>query len=90
MQQLNPRLQPRAAHLAAPLAYFQNRYVDPNGSFTYRFDRLNPKGAERQPIEAMLRGQAQDPTAVLTGLLITVYRLRNNLFHGEKWAYELK
>jgi len=26
----------------------------------------------------------------VAALLIVVYRLRNNLFHGEKWAYEMK
>lgn len=84
VQQVTPRLQPRAVELAGPLAYFRKRYVDANGEFTYRFGRLNPKGAERQPVEAMLQGQAQEPAAVLAGMLIIAYRLRNNLFHGEK------
>ena len=30
------------------------------------------------------------PKEVATVILIIVYRIRNNLFHGEKWSYGLQ
>lgn len=78
------------AALQEPLAYFTDRYVDENG-FTYRFDHLRLGNGEwKTHVEAVLTGQLEAHADVLLGLLIIVYRFRNNLFHGEKWAYQLR
>ncbi len=90
VQQLEPRLATRIADLAAPLSYFQNRYVEAQG-FTYRFGQLQFRAGDRQQdVEAVLQGRAQSTTSVVTALLIIVYRFRNNLFHGPKWRYSLQ
>jgi len=41
-------------------------------------------------VEAVLSGRENEPARSITVLLIIVYRLRNNLFHGHKWAYDLR
>ena len=38
----------------------------------------------------MIRGQTSDEAEILSAVLIVVLRLRNNLFHGEKWTYGIK
>ena len=38
----------------------------------------------------MLKNDAADTAEVAAALLIIVYRFRNNLFHGVKWAYEIR
>jgi hypothetical protein len=40
--------------------------------------------------EKMWRPTAATASEKLTALFIIVYRLRNNLFHGSKWAYSFK
>lgn len=87
---LKPRLARCAADLDAPLAYFQNRYVERQG-FTYRFELLHFRaGDRRQDVEAVLQGRVRDTPSVMIALLIIVYRFRNNLFHGPKWRYSLR
>ena len=72
------------------LAYFQQRYVS-EGSFNHRFAHLNFRRNDRQAlVEVVLLGNEQTPTEVIKALLIITFRLRNNLFHGLKWAYEMR
>ena len=35
-------------------------------------------------------GEDTEPEKIAAAVLIIVYRLRNNLFHGVKWSYELQ
>ena len=37
----------------------------------------------------VLAGRETDPTKIFLAMLIIIYRLRSNLFHGEKSVYEL-
>ena len=37
-------------------------------------------------VEAVLKGEKTDDCERIVALLIIVYRLRNNLFHGQKWT----
>jgi hypothetical protein len=68
------------------LAYFRQRYFS-EGEFTYHFRDLKFRsGDHRSLVESVLRGTNQEPPAIVSALLIIVYRLRNNLFHGEKWV----
>lgn len=38
----------------------------------------------------MLKGETTDVADVAAVLLIIVYRFRNHLLHGLKWAYEIR
>jgi len=72
------------------LDYFQDRYVA-KGATNYRFEGLNFRGNDnRALVEAVLLGENDDPSEKVKALLIIVFRLRNNLFHGLKWAYEMR
>jgi hypothetical protein len=74
---------------AEGLAYFRNRYVE-NGQFTRRYDFLRVHRRENRSVEPVLKGKADGDGEVVTALLYIVHRLRNNLFHGNKWEYELQ
>ncbi|MBL0085195.1 MAG: hypothetical protein IPP44_00535 [Ideonella sp.] len=90
-----------AEHLAAdsttnleklnePLAYWRARYFH-QGDFTHNFDALLLRRADNVAVvQAVLNGQDNTPKSVLVCLLTIIYRFRNNLFHGMKWAYGLR
>ena len=72
------------------LAYFRNRYVA-NSQFTYHFDHLHLRANDApRLVVKVLKGEDATPESIAAGVLIIVYRFRNNLFHGLKWAYELQ
>jgi hypothetical protein len=75
---------------AAAARYFRERYyVD--GAFTYRFDHLHlERSGDPQVVRNVLSGQDVAPDSLAAALLIIAYRYRNNLFHGEKWTYQLR
>lgn len=71
------------------LGYFQKRYAH-EGSVTHHFEGLRlPAGRPKDAalVKAVVLGENQDPEDVLAGMLLIVYRYRNNLFHGAKWEY---
>lgn len=69
------------------LKYFQNRYVNQGQlNETYRGLKLRDSDLSRL-VEAVLLGSDSHSGHVVTALLVIAYRLRNNLFHGVKWAY---
>jgi len=75
------------AAFAESLGYFKARYFK-NGTATQHFQRLSlRKNDNPSLVEAVLRGENTNPADSVSALLIIVYRLRNNLFHGVKWAY---
>lgn len=79
-----------AGAFEGPLAYFRNRYCDA-GEFTYYFEHLYFRSRDnRDLVEKVIRGLSENPVEITTALLIIVYRLRNNLFHGLKWAYDIQ
>jgi hypothetical protein len=72
------------------LAYFRNRYFQ-GGEFTHHFEQLLFRPHDKRAlVEAVLSEKDNDPVSVVAALLLIVYRLRNNLFHGAKWAYGIK
>jgi hypothetical protein len=77
-------------NFAESLAYFKKRYF--NGSeFTYLFEGLNlRKNDDPDLVKAVLSGAKTGKADSVAALLIIVYRLRNNLFHGEKWTYGIR
>lgn len=75
---------------AAAAGYFRERYYA-DGAFSYRFDHLHlERSGNPQIVRNVLSGQDSAPHSVASALLIIVYRYRNNLFHGEKWTYQLQ
>lgn len=86
------RLRERGAVDLAPLAvaigHFRRRYYA-NGEFAPAFDQhLHFRNNDHRPMaEAFVSGATNDAAEILKGLLIIIYRLRNNLFHGIKWTY---
>lgn len=77
--------------LADAIAHFRGRYYA-NGAFTPAFDQhLHFRRHDRRTVaEALISGATNDAAEMLKGLLIIVYRLRNNLFHGVKWTYKIQ
>lgn len=66
------------------LAFWQFRYRTPQGfgrHFEGLYFRPNDK---RDHVEAVLNGGSVNPQDKLLALMIIVFRLRNNLFHGLK------
>ena len=72
------------------LAYFRQRYFS-NGVFTHHFAHLHLRPAEQLDlVRAVLDGTNNDPRDRLLTVMMIVWRFRNNMFHGEKWAYHLQ
>lgn len=75
---------------ARSFAYFQNRYFK-NGKETEYFGGLHLRRNDKSAlVRAVLNGKNTNPADRVAALLIVVLRLRNNLFHGVKWAYEIQ
>ena len=72
------------------LSYFKKRYIDHVG-FTGYFDNLKFRANDNRPlVEAVLKGNDKGAGEKVAAILIIVYRLRNNLFHGLKWEYDIR
>lgn len=79
-----------AAQYDPQLAYFRNRYLA-NGALTHHFPHLHLRQSDHPTlVQAVIEGANDDPRDRMLALLMIVWRLRNNLFHGAKWAYELR
>jgi hypothetical protein len=69
--------------------YFINRYVT-EGNCNELFDKLDFRNKDKiQLVREVLTGRKENKIDVLMALLIIVFRLRNNFFHGKKWAYDI-
>lgn len=74
----------------AELSYFRDRYYE-NGEFTDHFPHLRLRSNDYpQIVQPVLNGTNNDPRDRLLTVLIIVWRFRNNLFHGQKWDYQLQ
>ena len=72
------------------LSYFRERYFR-NGTATSHFYDLRFRQNDRLDlVEAVLKGENTNRSDCIAALLIIVFRLRNNLFHGNKWDYGLQ
>lgn len=79
-----------ADQYAPELAYFRERYYV-NGAFTHHFPHLHLRPADQPAVvQSVLDGSNTDPRDRLLTVLMIVWRFRNNLFHGEKWTYQLQ
>ncbi len=74
------------ASFAPSLAFFRDRYFD-QGIATEHFEGLNLRQNDYpELVGAVLKGENTNSEDCVAVLLIVVFRLRNNLFHGVKWA----
>ena len=72
------------------LEYFRERYFF-EGEFTTNFNKLNLRRNDNQSLVCeVLSGSNNSPADCISTILIVIYRFRNNLFHGQKWEYELQ
>ena len=72
------------ADIDGPLGFFSTRYVSER-ALRPRFDGLRFRSRDHLAhVEAVLLGKRQDQEGQILALLMIVYRLRNNLFHGMK------
>lgn len=72
------------------LDYFRKRYFA-DGKLTYHFYLLFLRKSDHpEVVKAVIEGANNDARDRVLALLMIVWRLRNNLFHGAKWAYELR
>lgn len=73
-----------AQTIDACIAFWQFRYRIQNG-FNQLFEGLYFRPSDRRAhVEAVLMGEATNPREKALALMIIIYRLRNNLFHGLK------
>jgi hypothetical protein len=62
-----------------------------DGALTYNFSHLYFRPADHPDlVRGVIEGTNNNPRDRLLTLLMIVWRIRNKLFHGEKWAYELR
>jgi len=75
---------------AGALAHFRDRYIS-GDEFSYHFHDLNFRpNDDSDLVKRVLRNEPEADWEAAAGVLIIVYRLRNNLFQGIKWAYNLQ
>jgi hypothetical protein len=74
------------------LIYLRNRYFA-DGKITQNYSDLHFENGTKEfkvVADKMLRGGCISKKDELIGCLAIIYRLRNNLFHGDKWHYQLQ
>jgi len=70
--------------------YLRDRYVrGESHTEKYHLLYLSRSGSPSE-VERMLKNKDSSHKINLTAALIIIFRLRNNLFHGEKWSSELQ
>jgi hypothetical protein len=74
----------------AELVYFRQRYFA-NGAFSEHFPGLKLRPADQPDlVRSVFDGSNENPRDKVLTVLMIIWRFRNNLFHGEKWAYCLQ
>lgn len=72
------------------LQYFRQRYFI-DGNFSSHFDHLRLRKSDYpELVRSVLDGSNDHPRDCLVATMMVVWRFRNNLFHGEKWSYQLQ
>jgi hypothetical protein len=79
-------------NIAGYLQYLRDRYFV-SGAFTKFYTGLHlekTNHAEEKVNRILQGGNNISREDELIGCLVIIYRLRNNLFHGDKWHYNLQ
>lgn len=70
--------------------YFKARYVQKDNTTNQLFERLRFRHNDNQRlVRNVLTGLEQSSEKIIEAILIIIYRLRNNLFHGEKELHNI-
>ncbi|WP_273854436.1 hypothetical protein [Serratia liquefaciens] len=78
------------AHLDSSYGYFENRYSDANhGKGRYQTLCGNRGGELGNVVNKIINSASPSIEEKLTACLFIAFRLRNNLFHGPKWLYNI-
>lgn len=78
------RLERNGVDFQEPTNYWKNRYIN-NGTTNDRFEKLGfTYDPHKSLVASVLRGDETDAVKINHAILLIVYRLRNNLFHGNK------
>jgi len=80
----------RIEPFAESLAYFQARYIENEEPTTHFADLHLRRNDKPELVRDVLIGANTNHADGVAALLIIVLRLRNNLFHGVKWAYGIR
>ncbi len=72
------------------LEYFRQRYFVDGEPTPYLDGLYLRKNDKPQLVRSVLRGENNNIVDCISALIIITYRLRNNLFHGVKWAYGIQ
>lgn len=79
-----PNIEKNKQTIAPVFTYYKDRYCSGNG-FTTLFEGLNFRANDRRDhVERALRSEGHDFQSTIFAILIILYRIRNNLFHGLK------
>jgi hypothetical protein len=79
-----------AKPFADTLAYLCSRYFQ-NGQPTFRFHHLHLRQNDMPDlVRDVLSGKPTNVADECTVVFIVIYRFRNSLFHGHKWAYAIQ
>lgn len=79
-----------AISMSPYVEYLRNRYyVGEELTNHYQHLHIERSGTPAEVVE-MLCNEGCSNYVQLIGCLVVIFRLRNNLFHGEKWRYQLQ
>ena len=78
-------------NIASYIRYLRSRYST-DGEFTDFYHSLNMGSIQSgiEYVERMLQGSSNSIEEELIGCLLMIYGLKKNLFHGDKWQYQLQ
>jgi len=69
--------------------YWAHRYIE-GGETNHRFEKLHfTHDPHKIIVKNVLTGNEKNAQRMIHALLLIIYRLRNNLFHGEKDVHQL-
>jgi len=71
------------------ITYFHHRYLVGDGHERL-LETLHLSRGAKSRVLRVLREEETDPARIVDALLLIVYRFRNNLFHGLKWAEDIR
>ena len=72
------------------LQYFQRRYLNEGNNVNQLFLQLVFRPNDRKElVESVLKQTERNPVKIIEAILIIIYRLRNNMFHGEKELHNI-
>ncbi|MFC2119814.1 hypothetical protein ACFLQ4_01955 [Bacteroidota bacterium] len=70
--------------------YFKNRYIKEDNTTNELFENLSFRpGDKKDFVATVLKGDDNNAANTIEAILIIIYRIRNNFFHGEKQLHNI-